>query len=59
MTDAPGMPRIGDTAPDFTATTTQGQLSFHAWKGENWAMRAPSDRHIDPMAGHQSGCAGA
>lgn len=33
-----GMPRIGDVAPDFTATTTQGPLSFHKWKGDSWAL---------------------
>jgi alkyl hydroperoxide reductase subunit AhpC len=30
--------RLGDTAPDFTATTTQGELSFHDWKGDSWAI---------------------
>lgn len=33
-----GMPRIGDVAPDFTATTTHGPLSFHKWKGDSWAL---------------------
>jgi alkyl hydroperoxide reductase subunit AhpC len=30
--------RLGDTAPDFTAETTEGTLSFHAWKGDGWAV---------------------
>ncbi|GAB3450819.1 peroxiredoxin [Phycicoccus ginsengisoli] len=30
--------RLGDDAPDFTARTTQGELSFHAWKGDGWAV---------------------
>lgn len=30
--------RLGDTAPDFTATTTEGVLSFHDWKGDSWAV---------------------
>ena len=30
--------RLGDVAPDFTATTTQGELSFHDWKGDSWAI---------------------
>jgi alkyl hydroperoxide reductase subunit AhpC len=30
--------RLGDDAPDFTADTTEGELSFHAWKGDGWAV---------------------
>ena len=30
--------RLGDDAPDFTARTTEGELSFHAWKGDGWAV---------------------
>lgn len=30
--------RLGDTAPDFTADTTQGQISFHQWIGEGWGI---------------------
>ncbi|MDC5698039.1 peroxiredoxin [Intrasporangium calvum] len=30
--------RLGDTAPDFTADTTEGELSFHDWKGDGWAV---------------------
>ncbi|HEY7719160.1 MAG TPA: peroxiredoxin [Pedococcus sp.] len=30
--------RLGDRAPDFTATTTEGEISFHAWKGDSWAV---------------------
>ena len=30
--------RLGDIAPDFTATTTEGELSFHDWKGDSWAV---------------------
>jgi peroxiredoxin (alkyl hydroperoxide reductase subunit C) len=32
------LPRIGDTAPDFTAPTTHGELGFHAWKQSQWAI---------------------
>jgi alkyl hydroperoxide reductase subunit AhpC len=31
-------PRLGDQAPDFTATTTQGQIDFLDWKGGSWAV---------------------
>ena len=26
--------RLGDVAPDFTAETTEGTVSFHEWLGE-------------------------
>jgi alkyl hydroperoxide reductase subunit AhpC len=29
---------LGDTAPDFTAMTTDGEISFHEWKGDSWAV---------------------
>lgn len=30
--------RLGDTAPDFTASTTQGTINFHEWLGDSWGM---------------------
>ena len=29
---------LGDTAPDFTAETTEGTVSFHEWIGDNWVV---------------------
>ena len=29
---------LGDTAPDFTADTTDGEISFHDWKKGSWAV---------------------
>ena len=29
---------LGDTAPDFTAMTTDGEISFHEWKQGSWAV---------------------
>lgn len=29
---------LGDTAPDFTADTTTGPISFHQWLGNSWGM---------------------
>jgi alkyl hydroperoxide reductase subunit AhpC len=30
--------RLGDIAPDFTATTTEGTLNFHEWLGNGWGV---------------------
>ena len=30
--------RLGDVAPDFTADTTAGTVSFHEWKDGSWAV---------------------
>ena len=30
--------RLGDTAPDFTADTTQGTINFHEWLGDSWGV---------------------
>jgi len=30
--------RLGDEAPNFTAVTTDGEIDFHAWKADSWAI---------------------
>ncbi len=30
--------RLGDTAPDFTAETSEGTISFHDWIGDDWCI---------------------
>jgi len=30
--------RLGDTAPDFHADTTEGEIDFHSWKADSWAV---------------------
>ncbi|KAA3631230.1 MAG: peroxiredoxin [Bacteroidetes bacterium] len=30
--------RLGDIAPDFTALTTEGEISFHKWLGDGWGI---------------------
>ena len=33
-----GIPKIGDPAPDFTAVTTQGELTLSKWQGDSWVI---------------------
>ena len=30
--------RLGDIAPDFTATTTEGTINFHEWLADSWGL---------------------
>jgi alkyl hydroperoxide reductase subunit AhpC len=30
--------RLGDTAPNFTAETTEGTIDFHNWLGNDWGI---------------------
>jgi alkyl hydroperoxide reductase subunit AhpC len=41
--------QIGDVAPDFTAETTQGPVSFHQWLGSSWGVFFSHPKDYTPV----------
>ncbi len=41
--------RINDTAPNFSAQTTQGQIDFHQWIGDGWVILFSHPKDFTPV----------
>ncbi len=51
--------RLGDAAPNFTAETTEGNLTFYDWKEDSWAVLFSHPKDFTPVCTTELGAVAA
>jgi alkyl hydroperoxide reductase subunit AhpC len=49
--------RLGDTAPDFTQKSTEGEINFHSYLGDSWGVLFSHPKDYTPVCTTELGMA--